>query len=195
MAAKRICTIDGCGKVLVARGFCGPHYRRLMKYGDPFGGERAIRGDALEYLISIVSQSQETSGCIEWPFGKFASGYGAFNGHESGYAHRAVCELVHGPPSDPKLQASHSCGKGHLGCVNPAHLRWATAKSNASDKKSHGTHMRGENVNGVKLSEADVRQIRTMLGAMTQKDIADKFGVGRGAISEIARGRNWAWLD
>ncbi len=52
-------------------------------------------------------------------------------------ASRAMCILAHGLPPDPKLMAIHSCGNGHLSCVNPAHLRWGTGKDNAQDAKLH----------------------------------------------------------
>lgn len=34
----RICSIDGCGKPHKSRGWCNPHYRRWLTYGDPLGG-------------------------------------------------------------------------------------------------------------------------------------------------------------
>ena len=37
MATPRICSIDGCDKPHIARGFCGCHYRRWKKYGRPNG--------------------------------------------------------------------------------------------------------------------------------------------------------------
>lgn len=35
MAITRLCSIPGCGKLHVARGFCSKHYQRLKKHGDP----------------------------------------------------------------------------------------------------------------------------------------------------------------
>ncbi|MCK4792510.1 MAG: HNH endonuclease, partial [Desulfobacteraceae bacterium] len=31
----KICSMDSCGKKVIARTFCNAHYRRFMKYGDP----------------------------------------------------------------------------------------------------------------------------------------------------------------
>jgi hypothetical protein len=52
-------------------------------------------------------------------------------------ASRAMCILAHGLPKDPKMMAIHSCGNGHLSCVNPRHLRWGTASDNAKDRRAH----------------------------------------------------------
>jgi hypothetical protein len=30
-----LCTVDGCGNSLKSRGYCGKHYQRWYKYGDP----------------------------------------------------------------------------------------------------------------------------------------------------------------
>jgi hypothetical protein len=35
------------------------------------------------------------------------------------------------------MMAIHCCGNGHLSCVNPAHLRWGTAKDNGKDAHLH----------------------------------------------------------
>jgi hypothetical protein len=33
----KTCSIAGCTRVLVARGWCGPHWQRWRRYGDPLG--------------------------------------------------------------------------------------------------------------------------------------------------------------
>ena len=33
--SKKICQIEGCDKLVVARGLCGMHYQRFLKHGDP----------------------------------------------------------------------------------------------------------------------------------------------------------------
>lgn len=39
-----ICSIEGCGRPVVGRGYCGPHYKKLRKYGDPLADNRRRRG-------------------------------------------------------------------------------------------------------------------------------------------------------
>lgn len=38
MKATRTCTIDGCDKPLLARGWCSAHWTRWKRHGDPLGG-------------------------------------------------------------------------------------------------------------------------------------------------------------
>jgi hypothetical protein len=57
-------------------------------------------------------------------------------------AHRAMCIHVHKLPKDEaktKTMALHSCGNGHLGCVNPKHLYWGDQSDNAKDARRHAT--------------------------------------------------------
>lgn len=35
MPTPRRCSIDGCDQLHRARGWCGPHYDRWRRYGDP----------------------------------------------------------------------------------------------------------------------------------------------------------------
>jgi len=61
--------------------------------------------------------------------------------------------------------------------------------------RSH--HSKGEEHNLVKLTEGEVRSIRVEYasGGVTQRELAAKYGVSRGHISDIASGKYWASLD
>lgn len=105
-----------------------------------------------------------------------------------------MCETAHGPRPSDIHEAAHSCGNGSLGCGNPKHLRWDTPEGNHADKVEHGTTNRGERQWQARLTEADVRDIRAMLGTTKQKDIASLYGLNPCVISEIKTGRKWGWL-
>jgi len=176
-----------------SHGFCGKHAYRWRKHGDPLGGGTA-KGDAIGWLFQNVEHLG--TDCLAWPFSKDPNGYGQvrYNGKGQG-AHRVMCTLAHGEPPDAYQDASHSCGKGHLGCVNPRHLSWKTRAGNLQDRVDHGTIVRGEKSHGARLTEEDVRLIRGMKGQITQRELAEKFGVSPSQISLIHSGKKWAWLD
>lgn len=186
------CDVPGCYKPHEARGYCSSHYDKWKKYADPMGGVLTTKaGEPARFLLANVSHNSDE--CLIWPFSRYASGYGQIaDGHQ---AHRKMCILAHGEPPSTKHEAAHSCGKGHEGCVNPRHLRWATPTENQADKVAHGTTNRGERCGAAKLTEAEVRAIRALEGQMTQQGIADKFGVHLMTVNNILRRRNWRWLE
>lgn len=174
-----------------ATGLCCAHYKRKRKTGDPLGSLRKD-GEALEWLKR--SFAAPTDECVAWPFSRNPQGYGylRFN-NRTQLAHRVACELAHGDPA-PGMDAAHSCGKGHDGCVNPRHLRWDTRSGNFSDKLRHGTANRGERNSLAKLTRDDILRIRSLRGAVTQKQIADEYGIDPSNVSKIQTGVSWFWL-
>lgn len=198
MAISRICSIPDCGKGgRIVRGLCTAHYKRLIKHGDPLGGgvSKAPKGEAPRFYRDFVVP-HDGNECLIWPYARSGHGYGQIRiDGRLHYVHRLVCEQVNGSQPSWGQHAAHSCGNGHLGCVNPKHLRWATAAENAADKVSHGTIPRGNKHGRAKLSEGDVRTIRSLIGTALQKDIAAMFGVEQSSISNIRRGRNWGHLE
>lgn len=122
--------------------------------------------------------------CLLWPFGKDDKGYGtvvAFDRIRK--AHRVMCELVHGIPPGSKAQASHNCGNGHLGCVNPKHLEWKSNSENQLDRyRRHGRRECNKWGQTGKLTEQEVQIIQAERGKTTIVELAKRFGVKRGAI-------------
>lgn len=128
--------------------------------------------------------------CLTWPFSK-VRGYGNLKfGDKITYAHRVMCELVHGPDPTGEHEAAHSCGRGHFGCVDPRHLSWKTKSENALDCRAHGTQARNMAGNRGKLSDEDAAEIRTLKGYLTQAEIAAMFGVSEPTIRDIFSGRS-----
>ncbi|TDR90293.1 HNH endonuclease [Enterovirga rhinocerotis] len=193
MASGRLCALDGCNKPSRARGYCNTHYRRLMRTGSACV-RRKLHGDLLEWLRAHVDHSSDE--CLSWPFGRNTAGYGevTYEGRIQ-HASRVMCILVHGPcPGEgSKVHAAHSCGRGQHGCVNPLHLRWATAQQNNIEKRAHGTLLCGERHTQAKLSVAQVLEIRDMARAKTisQREIGRLYGVSQRTIHSIHAGHNW----
>jgi hypothetical protein len=108
--------------------------------------------------------------------------------------HRAVCEAFHGPAPTDKSCACHIDGDRLNN--RPENLRWGSYKDNSDDKRRHGRLCRGETTGTSKLTEDNVRAIRT-LGASghTNVDLGRKFGVNHCTISMIKRRRSWAHVE
>jgi len=188
-----ICSIPDCGKAVHRRGLCNAHYKRLLRHGDPLGGGTAW-GEPARFLNGALAYTG--TDCLLWPYGRSSTGAGmiGLDGRMQ-LVSRIVCAKTHGPPPTPEHHAAHSCGKGDLGCISPTHLDWKTPAENEADKLMHGTMARGERHGAAKLTEANVHEIRSLQGAMTQIEIGEMFGVSAVAIGDIHAGRNWGWLE
>jgi hypothetical protein len=187
------CCIADCFKKRYAHGLCEAHYYRLRRHGDPLGG-RTSPGKPLEWVHQ--HKTYNSNDCLIWPFAaKDRNGYAMvmLDGKIT-YAHRIMCTIINGDPPTPLHEVAHSCGRGHCGCVNPTHLRWATRSENHADKLLHGTHRRGERCPTGKLTEDQVNQILALKGKMSPKDTAKIFDVSLSHICSIQKGRRWGWL-
>ena len=145
MAEPRLCSIPGCGKPRLARGWCSAHWHRWRRNGDPHvGGKmRASVGEPLRYLRETVLE-YEGDDCLIWPYAKTSSGYGnVYMDDRNHVVSRLVCEATHGPAPSAEHEAAHLCGKGHDGCVTKGHLVWKTPTENQADKAVHGTDNAG----------------------------------------------------
>jgi len=186
------CSVDGCENDVEHKGLCHLHYLKLKKHGSPLKG-----GPILGELIKFIEDNKSYQGneCLIWPFGRGVYGYGRvnINGRDIG-AHRVMCEKVNGAPPTPKHEAAHNCGKGHLGCVTPSHLRWATHQENMEDTAIHGTRYQGTSHHFAKLSEEKVKEIRSLYGYMPNRKIAMRFKVSPSLITLIMHGDVWSWV-
>ncbi len=117
-------------------------------------GSRGSASQTRVWMIAHVDYAGDD--CLAWPFALKSDGYGQlmFRGKNT-RAHRVMCMLAHGEPPHPGYLACHSCGKGREACVNPRHLRWASAYENMADKITHGTHNRGERHVFAQLSDEE----------------------------------------
>jgi len=135
-----VCSVGGCDNKKVARGWCGKHYQRWAKYGDP-AHPTQIRGDDESRFWSMVDKGGPGD-CWLWSGGKTTNGYGQFfTGGVTVGAHRYAYELMVGPIPEG-MQVDHrchnedqSCGRGteclHRRCVRAFdHLRLASPREN-----------------------------------------------------------------
>ena len=175
------CQTAECEKPIVARGFCRVHYARLRRRGSLGGAIRpqARKGEPLKFLRQQMTA--ETDECVPWPFaGTVDRGRLRVEG-ELISACRLICSWVYGDPEDETLQAAHSCGNGHLGCVNPKHLRWATPKQNSDDKVLHGT-------NGATSKLTDAQIVAIAADPRPHFEICRFYGITRQTVWRVKRG-------
>ena len=186
------CSVDGCAVARFCKGYCRVHYERAKRHGDPLCCKKPIspRGSTISWLAAHANYSGDD--CISWPFAHLPDGrpHMRLKGR-SVRPSRIICEMAHGAAPSDIHHAAHSCGNGHLGCLNPRHLRWATPVENAADKVEHGTVVAGEAHYASKLTAADVREIRRLHGQIYQREIAEKFGVQITAVNKILNGKSW----
>lgn len=131
--------------------------------------------------------------CLLWPF-KCDPVWGRARIMLDGrlqWAHRVMCAFVKGPPPVDKPQALHSCGNGHLGCVNPNHLSWGTNSENAIDRRRHGRR-EGSIGPRTRLTLSQIAEIKA--GRESQLALAAKFNVSRSCI-QWWQGDRWPKLE
>lgn len=182
---SRLCTLPGCDRGRHARGLCFLHYQRTLRGVDL---DRPLMlqsspGEASDWIDQHLGHDGD--GCLIWPFGRLPDGRARLS--RSDYAARVMCERAHGPAPSSDHEAAHSCGKGHLGCVNPKHLRWATKLENERDKIKHGTYLVARMPR--KFTSAQINEIRRLGGSMLQREIAERFGTSQQYISEVLSGK------
>lgn len=120
----RLCSIEGCNEKHYGNDLCNLHYQRLRFNGDPNKVQRIRNDDELRFE-SFVDKSES---CWIWTGYRNNSGYGRLNiGQRNTLAHRYSYELHYGAIPEG-LMVDHMCH--NPACVNPAHLRLATAKQN-----------------------------------------------------------------
>jgi hypothetical protein len=191
MAERKICSIDGCGNDVLARGMCRKHYYRWSRTGDAYAVRKTPAGKPLEYLLAHMYDGC----CSPWPYARHGYGYPQVTiGGTRTLGHRVVCEAVNGPSPFDGAEVRHLCGKGHLGCFNADCLAWGSRSENHMDKVPHGTHSRGERNHMAKLTKSDVKFIRSEGCNVPRSELADKFGVHWMTIYRVQRGVRWGWI-
>jgi hypothetical protein len=107
--------------------------------------------------------------------------------------HQLVCRAFHGRKPTPRHEVAHNDGVPTN--VRADNLRWALPWENAADKRSHGTHINAGQFKP-QLTPDDVREIRRLLTTgMSQRLIAEQFGIWQTMVSHIHLRRRWADLD
>lgn len=146
--------------------------------------------DLSERFWSKVDDS-DIEGC--WPFiGCINSyGYGRFNlgGGKITNAHRVAYELSVG--SVKGLEICHTCDNPP--CCNPAHLFAGSHADNIRDMFSKGRNLnyKGAEHGMSKLTEEQIKEIRSTFGYGSGIMLARKFCVTDATIADIRKRKTW----
>lgn len=131
--------------------------------------------------------------CWEWTGGIASNGYGSIKegrpSRKMRSAHRVSYELVRGAlPRGAVVR--HKCDNKK--CVNPIHLQIGTQKQNIHDALKRKRFIGGK-VHRC-LTEEQAEKIRLLLAqkSATHQEIAERFGVQRQVVTQIARGKTYA---
>lgn len=106
--------------------------------------------------------------------------------------HRLVCQAFNGPPQGARTNVAHNDGVPSNN--TPGNLRWATQKENLSDRKRHGTELKGAKHGRAKLSPFKVALIRFLseTGGPAHRHYAAQFGVSAALINKVVRREVWS---
>jgi hypothetical protein len=159
---------------------------------------------AYEWAERFWSKADTTGdACWLWRGCKTRLGYGMFKiggrAGKSRAAHRLAWELTHGPIAQGGgfhgTCVLHRCD--NPACVRPSHLFLGTHADNmrdmASKKRFRIPRLHGEAIGSARLKVADVESIRQRYatGAVSQRELAEAFGVSQSAVSLILAGKTW----
>lgn len=153
--------------------------------------KHGITKEALTWNFLKDNAGYDGDECLIWPFWKNkTTGYGHIRvGRKAYVASRVMCALKHGEPINENLEAAHSCGNGHMACVNPNHLSWKTKVENARDRKPlEKGHCRK------KLNRSIATSIRELLASAAppnRRALAAQYDVTVKAINDIVNRRSY----
>ena len=130
-AAQFIHEMDSPDRQLISK-----HQNRVREPHRHYLPSRAKKGAGLMWLKLFADYPGDK--CLIFPFRTAYSPRGTVTyNFKPMEAHRAMCMHVHKLPPEDKTMALHSCGNGHLGCVNPNHLYWGNHSDNVKDGHRH----------------------------------------------------------
>lgn len=171
------------------------HWQRARKYGSPEGGPKSYAPIEQRFWRNVKRAGPDEC----WVYGS-GRGYGRIGtgGQHAPLvgAHCFSYELHHGPIPEGQV-VLHSCD--NPACVNPAHLEAGTQQKNVRDMVARGRQpdyerttpdVRGERNGHSRLSEADVRDIRSRR-AEGRAALARAYGLSEWAIRDVLSGKNW----
>lgn len=126
-----ICKVEGCGKPMLARGWCTKHYQRWKIHGRTDNRGKLELGSPPEVrFFALVKKAK--NGCWLWQAHRSPSGYGDFKVRRKTWrAHRWAYQHFVAPIPDG-FHVHHRCASTN--CVNPEHLECVSLEEHAQTR-------------------------------------------------------------
>lgn len=170
----RHCTVDGCPRPPVCRGWCRTHYARwLRRGGDPAVD---VTNQGLPEEVRFWMKVDADGDCWQWTGARIGSSrghYGGFHTTRTGerrvvVAHRYAYELLVGPVPR-ELQLDHLC-RNRL-CVNTDHLQVVTPRENTlrGNTFQRRNALKTHCVHGHPFDDANTLRYVTRRGVLTRE--------------------------
>lgn len=196
------CSVGDCPREHHCRGMCKRHYERWRE-GPQFvrkevfpdlktaSYETRIQWLTPAVLILLAERVSEEHGCWVWRGGTDGHGYGVFGALGAKWrATRAFYEVFVGPIA-AGLYVCHRCDNPP--CVNPGHLFLGTQTDNMRDCSAKGRvkpalTQRGERHHFARVTDQQIAEAVAIYraGGITQKALADRYGVRQATV--------WGWI-
>lgn len=146
------------------------------------------------------SKVNKTDGCWEWVGTLDPSGYGRILMDGKYLAAHRLMGMANG--AIPKGKGYHGncvCHKCDNRKCKPRSFILGTHRDNIKDMYDKNRHIRvsliGESNAGAKLTNANVLEIRALLGKIPQSAAAKRYGVTQSSISRIAMKKTWSTIS
>lgn len=189
------CTVEGCDKKAIGRGWCSKHYERWRKYGSPNTVLQVQKhGLSLRQRFLCYVPVAGGEGCWEWTGYRDENGYGRLScDGVPVLAHRLSWVMHKGPLSETDF-VLHRCDNPP--CVKPGHLFLGTQQDNNADKMRKKRHRfgvsQGEKHGCSVLTEQQVLEIRASVGS--SRIVGEKYGVSGRTVRQIRTRETWTHL-
>lgn len=133
---KKTCSVPGCRRRHMAKGFCQGHYHRHKAGRDLLAPiVKRVHGSAPKRMRANVKIDKQT-GCHLWMGHRDPGGYGRITVQRVRHlTHRLAWELKHGPIPEGMI-VMHVCDNPR--CCNPEHLKLGTRGDNNRDRHKKG---------------------------------------------------------
>lgn len=186
------CSVEGCSRFVIGRGWCNVHYYRWWRNGDPLVDLRSA-SYRLENYVDKSGPPHPVLGTPCWVWTGYSFGvYGGIKvNDELKLVHRYAWEVNCGE-IPVGLCVLHHCDNPP--CINTEHLFLGTLGDNSADRDAKLRQAYGVKNGRAILTEAQVVEIREIYaeGKLGYGKIASKFGIDKTQVARIVKRIHWS---